>query len=239
MDAPSAGAQPPDTQNRRYMILTGNVPGWSGRLNSVLNSSSLNSSSDLLHCVGSIEVENGTNSLTHAPTILMADPHLDSLDSSQVDHPASPFNVYLTIKENSQGCSVFEDNDNDGVRVEADNCPHYSNSYQGDLGGWDPDGNAHSQGLGQDGIGDACQCGEGDGDGVISLEKGDGGKDLPNLRAYLLGDDVPSFNPGRCNIQDDSINATKCNILDAVVLQRAFEGATTLPASPVCTAAIP
>ena len=63
-----------------------------------------------------------------------------------------------------------EDLDGDGVRTEADNCPNIYNPAQEDNGSMNPTGEigigGGSSGASYDGIGDACQCGEGDGDGV-------------------------------------------------------------------------
>jgi hypothetical protein len=226
-----------DLERKRYLVLVGNRSGHSSRLNSTITSGF----PKRFHCVGKIRVTHGTPVLEHAPIITLESE--DYLDNSLVDNSTDYFNspFYMdeptfTLAKRNTGCTVPEDLDGDGVRTEADNCPHFSNPLQTDSGKFDPNGT--SAALGQDDIGDACQCGEGDGNGIISKESA-GGNDLANLRSHLLGDTPAGFDSERCNIKNDSVNTSDCTILDAVMLQRAFEGATTLPASPVCTAAIP
>jgi hypothetical protein len=53
------------------------------------------------------------------------------------------------------------DTDADGVDDAEDNCPYWSNPGQSDVGGFDSDT--------PDGIGDACQCGDVSGDGIVDL----------------------------------------------------------------------
>jgi hypothetical protein len=53
------------------------------------------------------------------------------------------------------------DTDADGVDDAQDNCPYWSNPGQSDAGGFDA--------AGPDGIGDACQCGDANDDGVADL----------------------------------------------------------------------
>jgi hypothetical protein len=54
-----------------------------------------------------------------------------------------------------------------------------------------------------------------------------------------MGEEVLDFEPARCNVRNDTVNTTQCNILDAILLKRALEGATPLPDPPLCAAANP
>jgi len=128
--------------------------------------------------------------------------------------------AYASIQ---QGCTLSDDSDADGVRFESDNCPYVDNPLQRDRGGL----NAESP-DGRDGVGDACQCGEGDGDGIISSE-GSGvgsGLDLQNLREYLVGGSPLDFDARRCGVLDAAGAAASCNVLDAVALRDALETGT-------------
>ena len=74
---------------------------------------------------------------------------------------------------------------------------------QQDRGSWDPDDSPTFGSVTPlasfDGIGDKCQCAEGDSDGKITNT----GPDLSNLRRHLLGDSNVSLlgfdSTARCN----------------------------------------
>ncbi|MCS5637980.1 MAG: hypothetical protein NZ990_15785, partial [Myxococcota bacterium] len=229
--------QEPTSSSKHYYVLTGNRPGHTNRLNSTLNQAPF---VKRYNCLGTVRVTHGTNLASHAPVVsLKGDSYLDSsLPENQTDpltgvvsYPSSLLGV-----GGSSSCTVPEDLDGDGVRTEADNCPYLANSDQIDQGGFDPSGtfgvDEFSPAASYDGIGDACQCGEGNGNGTITI----GDEDLPNFRKYMLGFDVPliEFNPARCNVRNDLVNTAKCNILDAMLLKRALEGATGLPNPALC-----
>jgi hypothetical protein len=228
----------PNSSSKRYIRLIGSRPGYSSRLNSTRTTQFPNR----FHCVGKVRVTHGTQAIAHAPNItLHGDPYLDTyIQHNQSDYHKSPFfkdEAGYAAADKNTGCTVPEDNDNDGVRKEADNCPNFPNALQQDTGGLDPLDNQGT--LAQDGIGDGCQCGEGDGDGIIKSDGAVGG-DLSHLRKHLLGQDLPGFDPKRCNIKDDpQVNTADCNILDAVLLQRVLEGAAPLPSPGICEAAKP
>ncbi len=111
------------------------------------------------------------------------------------------------------------DSDGDGVADPDDNCPVTANADQADSGGLDTN-------IG-DGIGDACQCGDINGDGKIS------NSDAVLIQRYLLG--LPSpFDPDFCDVTGDG----SCTNSDSVVIQRALLG---LPPGlgQACVAALP
>jgi hypothetical protein len=232
----------PSSSSKHYYVLTGDRPGHTNRLNSTLAQPPF---VKRYHCLGTVRVTHGTNVASHAPVVsLKGDSYLDS---SLPDNQTDPISGVLTYPSSllsvggSSSCTVPEDLDGDGVRTEADNCPYLANSDQIDRGGFDPGGalgvDGFSSAASYDGIGDACQCGEGNGNGTITLSD----DDLLNLRKHLLGEDTPpgEFNPARCNVRNDLVNTSKCNILDAMLLKRALETATTLPKPPLCDAATP
>ena len=109
------------------------------------------------------------------------------------------------------------------MRFEMDNCRYTKNPLQLDSGRLE----AKAPG-GRDSVGDACQCGEGDGDGIISSTASAlvSGEDLQNLRKHLVGGSPEGFDIERCGVLDAAGESPTCNILDAVELQRALtEGA--------------
>jgi hypothetical protein len=115
------------------------------------------------------------------------------------------------------------DPDQDGVPGRLDNCPFTANGNQSDLRGF----GANSP---RDGNGDACQCGDIDGDN----DAGDA-DDLLRLRRAIadLGPGVADYT--RCSVAGASWD---CDLLDVVVLWRA----TTQRApgiSDLCDAAVP
>ena len=239
---------PLSAASKTYLVLVGDRPGHSSRLNSTLAQPPF---ADRFQCLGTVRVHNGTNMASHAPNVfLKGDPYLDEvLPDDQTDTAISPTgypSFILPSPGGSSSCTVPEDLDGDGVRTEADNCPYFANPMQQDQGSWDPDDSltfgSVTPSASFDGIGDKCQCAEGNSDGKIT----NAGPDLSNLRSHLLGKDV--FHLGfdstaRCNVKNDSADtAEKCNILDAMVLKRALETASSvtkvsLPSPPLCAAA--
>ena len=244
---------PPSAISKTYAVLTGSRPGHASRLNSTLSQPPF---ADRLQCLGTVRVYNGTNMASHAPNVfLKGDPYLDdTLPHGRTDTPMSPTDfpsALLKSPGGSSSCTVPEDLDGDAVRTEADNCPYFPNPMQEDRGSFDPENNlalgSHTPGASYDGIGDKCQCGESNGDGKIT-NAGGSGSDLSNLRGYLLGKDVSGMgfdSTARCNLKNDTADTgEKCNLLDAMVLKRALEGASLdpevpLPEPPLCAAANP
>lgn len=116
------------------------------------------------------------------------------------------------------------DSDLDGIQSFRDNCPFAFNQTQTDSGGID-DATA-------DGIGDACQCGDVDDDGIVDL------LDVVAYRAALadpVGDALSPAGVSKCSVID---SAGPCEILDVSVTQRVL-----FPLLPdleqVCSAANP
>jgi len=112
----------------------------------------------------------------------------------------------------------ISDIDKDGVYDSVDNCPATSNANQNDSGGVDTNS--------PDGIGDACQCGDLNGDGKIT------NTDSRLIRLSQFGWILPAFNPEFCDVNGDA----QCTNTDAVLIQRTILG---LPPGirQTCTAA--
>lgn len=102
---------------------------------------------------------------------------------------------------------VAVDGDGDLTPDPIDNCPELSND-QSDVGGV-------GSGSAPDGIGDACQCGDGDDDGMVA------DADAASLRAQLAS--AASLSPeglAKCSVIEPGVD---CDIADWVVLARALD----------------
>jgi hypothetical protein len=96
------------------------------------------------------------------------------------------------------------DYDSDTIEDALDNCPVSANPLQDDSG---------SVGAGPaDQIGDVCQCGDVDDDGVVLA----GDRDA--LRAALADPPGALIAPGKCDVSGDQL----CSIVDVVLVARAL-----------------
>ena len=111
------------------------------------------------------------------------------------------------------------DFDGDGPNDAEDNCPFTANSLQEDRGGFDSDA--------PDGVGDACQCGDLDNDGIVTQA------DVLVGRSGLAGASTASIAaPHKCNVSGalrpelhpDRPVSVDCEIDDLVILERASRG---------------
>ncbi|MDE0885183.1 MAG: thrombospondin type 3 repeat-containing protein [Myxococcota bacterium] len=118
--------------------------------------------------------------------------------------------------------SIPEDYDGDLHADEQDNCVFTSNVDQADSGGLKMSVT--------DGVGDACQCGEGDGNGTIGIG---GDKDLENMLSHLQGTTPADFNESRCSVGSPAT----CTIYDAALLDLSLKSSATL--DNVCSAFSP
>ena len=117
--------------------------------------------------------------------------------------------------------TIPEDVDGDLRRDSEDNCQYKANFDQADNGGLET--------AVSDGIGDACQCGEGDGSGQIQSAE----SDLENMLIHLRGGEAAGFDVSRCSLA----NPTTCTIHDAALLDSALQSTATL--DNVCDAHSP
>jgi len=102
-----------------------------------------------------------------------------------------------------------EDTDGDGLRDESDNCPFVGNTGQDNTGGL-------LSTVGDDFIGDDCQCGDTDFDGRMLP----GGPDLDILVDVLLGLNTSAAVSDRASVVDGK----DVGLRDAVFLQLGLEG---------------
>ena len=101
------------------------------------------------------------------------------------------------------------DADGDEVDDPLDNCPLEPNTDQADTGGLGPSSPP-------DGVGDACQCGDLDGSGSVTLG------DLLLMRGEVAGLGGSPM-PDRCSVTGfDGPDAAACDLLDIAVLARAL-----------------
>ncbi|MEX2205694.1 MAG: FG-GAP-like repeat-containing protein [Myxococcota bacterium] len=119
---------------------------------------------------------------------------------------------------------TLADSDGDTALDGSDNCPITANPTQSDVGGL--------SGEPADGIGDACQCGDVDDDGIV------GPADVEAYRDSLADPDGLPLTPAgvaKCSVIE---SAAPCEILDVTVIQRALELPPLLPGvAQVCSAA--
>lgn len=108
--------------------------------------------------------------------------------------------------------SPTTDSDGDGVLDTTDNCPFAFNPSQTDQGG--------SVGAAPDGIGDACQCGDIDGNGRVTKA------DVALLRRVLIPDDrATTTRPELCDITGSPV----CDGADAAALQEKIAAGQPVP----------
>ena len=122
--------------------------------------------------------------------------------------------------------TLFLDTDGDGILDQYDNCPYTPNPDQKDSGGI-------GTGSAPDGIGDACQCGDVTGDGIVDIsDKTILSRSLAGLGPYGSVGAMPGFN--KCDVTGDGL----CNLSDKTVISRAL-AALGPGIQQKCTAAIP
>jgi len=119
------------------------------------------------------------------------------------------------------------DGDGDGVPNGSDNCPLVANPGQQDTGG---------VGLasGADGIGDACQCGDVNGDGRVTVLDA-----VVIARSLLVPPTATRTKPELCDVGAGSPSPATldCSLSDAVVIRRALLVPPTAAIAQTCPAA--
>ncbi len=114
------------------------------------------------------------------------------------------------------------DIDSDGVCDVDDDCPYEPNAGQQDAGGV-------RSGSSPDGHGDACQCGDHNGDGVVTLT------DAVLLQRSLLNPPTAARNESLCDVGASA----GCSLSDSVILRRALLNPPTGSIAQQCDAAVP
>jgi hypothetical protein len=192
-----------------------------------------------LMCVAQLSLNPGVSSNDPPGLVSLLDPDTASIDYSAygstctepivVDGSRVDCDDYATgsglgslTANTSVVSSIPEDYDGDLHADEEDNCVFKYNVDQADSGGLKV--------TTTDGIGDACQCGEGDGNGTMGVGSD---QDLQNMLSYLQGATVTGFDESRCSLGSPST----CTIYDAALLDLSLESSATL--DNVCSAFSP
>jgi len=116
------------------------------------------------------------------------------------------FSPSMGIVDNRLVAAPPADADGDGVGDGADNCPFAANADQADRGGV-------GAGSPPDGVGDACQCGDVNGDGLVTLA------DAAAVQRSLLQPPTATLAvPALCDVDGN----LACTLADAVRLRRAL-----------------
>jgi len=131
---------------------------------------------------------------------------------------AESFTYHLVVAE-----PPFFDADGDGVADAADNCAFQANPSQSDDGGV-------GSSSPPDGIGDACQCGDVNGDGLVTTS------DLALYQRALLQPPAATIaRPELCNVG----GSASCTIADVAILGRALLVPPTAMIAAACAASLP
>ncbi len=118
---------------------------------------------------------------------------------------------------------ISEDQDGDGLSDWLDNCPFVANTNQADTGGI-------GVGSASDGVGDACQCGDVNGDGRVTLA------DAVLVQRSLLQPPTATLaHPERCDVGAPA----GCSLSDAVIIRRTLLSPPTATISQSCAPAKP
>lgn len=124
------------------------------------------------------------------------------------------------------GLDCYDDGvdvDGDGTADTCDNCPFVVNADQSDAAGI-------GSGSRPDGIGDACQCGDVNGDGAVTIADG-----VAIQRSLLSPPTAVLDNPELCDTSGDGL----CTIADSVVTVRALLVPATATISQACALQAP
>jgi hypothetical protein len=123
----------------------------------------------------------------------------------------------------SAGVLASPDVDGDLVANAADNCPFVANAGQSDTGGV-------GSGSAPNGIGDACECGDVNGDGSVTIVDA-----TIVTRALLVPPTAALARPELCDVG----GTPGCSAADAVVIRRALLVPPTAEIAPRCARPVP
>jgi hypothetical protein len=224
---PQASAPGDQLEHTLYVVLEGNRPSQFAGIN---DGDTLNPEN-----AGSVIVL-GTVELDANPDL---EPALTTDGVSTIDDlfntgtPVAPFE----LSEDAQALpdvtqvkligefNPADDVDSDGIQDLADNCPFIVNASQLNRGSY------LSAEEESDFLGDACQCGEGSGDGAVFEV------DFEIIRDYLTGKiaapGIAAAIEERCSV----VGTTECNMQDLLYLRLAI-GAGNTPPQARCDAAL-
>jgi len=149
-----------------------------------------------------------------APATVVAPGTVLTATATDAAGDTSEFSAWVTV--------AIDDPDGDGVSL-GDNCPFESNSNQADLGGI-------GAGSAPDGIGDACQCGDVNGNGFVTTADA-----TIVTRALLVPPTATMTRPDLCDVGGSSA----CSTADATIITRALLLPPTATIAQSCPAARP
>jgi hypothetical protein len=212
-----------------FLVLEGSLPILDGALTSPPNLG-------LGHqCLARLELSVGVNTSNPPGLLSLVDPDTASIgwgdctepivvNGSRGDCDAGSGSGLVSLASSTVVASTIPDDfDEDLRRDEDDNCVYTSNVDQMDQGGLKVST--------EDGVGDACQCGEGEGSGKILVAE----NDLSNMLSHLRGVTPAGFVEARCSVASPST----CTIHDAAVLASALSSPSTVALDNVCNADAP
>jgi len=212
-----------------FLVLEGSLPIVDGALTSPPNLGLGH------HCLARLELSVGVNTSNPPGLLSLVDPDTASIswgactepivvDGSRSDCDAGSGSGLVSLASSTVVASTIPDDfDEDLRRDEDDNCVYTSNVAQMDQGGLKTST--------EDGVGDACQCGEGEGSGKILVAE----NDLANMLSHLRGVTPAGFAEARCSVA----NPSTCTIHDAAVLASALSSPATVALDNVCNADTP
>ncbi len=146
------------------------------------------------------------------------DPGWSSYESAS---PSPPLPTTTTSMQGTYGVAAGPDADFDGVLDRLDDCPFAADPLQQDQGGI-------GAGSPPDGIGDACQCGDVNGDGRVTLTDA-----VLITRSQLTPPAAVLAHPDRCDVG----GAAGCGLADGVIVRRALLTPPSATIQPACPAA--
>jgi hypothetical protein len=135
-------------------------------------------------------------------------------------------NVHFFSGEIRVQVPAAPDADGDGVADDVDDCPSAANPLQEDTGGV-------GAGSPPDGIGDACQCGDVNGDGRVTITDA-----TLIARSQLVPPTATLTRPELCDVAGP-LGPQTCTLADAVVVRRAVIQPPTAAITQQCLPALP
>lgn len=134
-----------------------------------------------------------------------------------------PAGVSLSSNASTPLDWVQNDDDIDGVPDALDNCPFFPNANQSDVGGV-------GAAAPPDGVGDACQCGDVNGNGRVTTADA-----TLIIRSLLVPPAAVLLRPDLCDVG----GSTGCTTADVVILTRRLLVPPTAVTTQACAAALP
>ncbi len=152
---------------------------------------------------------NGTATQTQTPTRTSTSTPTKTATKTATATPTMTSTPTNTPTATPTSTVAAIDSDGDGVPDDIDNCPYTSNPDQTDRGG-------HGSGSPPDGSGDACQCGDVNGDGRVTQADS-----VIILRSLLVPPTATKTNPQLCDVGPAGPTIS-CTQADSVIVLRSL-----------------